>query len=73
MIPINLNTLVSFFIYFNFLFNNLSITCNKILVPSIINKIKIPKEINPRSESDMPNKKCKAEQRLAELKDLLNK
>ena len=32
-----------------------------------INKIKIPKEINPRSESDMPNKKCKAEQRLAEL------
>ena len=37
-----LNILVSFFIYFNFLFNNLYITCNKILVPSIIIKINIP-------------------------------
>ena len=30
-------------------------------------KIKVPKEINPRSEKDMPSNKCKAEKKLEEL------
>lgn len=30
-------------------------------------KIKVPKEINPRSDKDMPSNKCKAEKKLEEL------
>ena len=30
-------------------------------------RIKVPKEINPRSEKDMPSNKCKAEKKLEEL------
>lgn len=33
-------------------------------------KIKVPKEINPRSDKDMPSNKCKAEKKLEELMGL---